>query len=671
MDKQQFILKERLKVLIGERNVKAGLFYTFNFDPKFFENYVMPLLIPNQQFVNNNIANNILWRRLYKDKKVPSVTVYCDLYAKSIENGPMLDYKVIGVNMPSVGKNKGNFHPKHSFILIENADGEDSLIIISGSNNLTQGGWCENIECISEHVLTNKKHFPEVFKKEIKNFIENINFGYTGSFTDAERIIIAYLNKLGSTRDQNFQFYNSFQRPFRSFLEENVFTDPSIKEVEVFSPFFCGDTSLIEYFKEKALTIKIEAPFKNDYCLLDENVYKAYKEEGVKWYRQEDESRNAHSKVYRFYGAVKAYTIIGSVNLTKPAWEGKPEKLAHIYNIESAILYIHQYEKKQPLLKDEIKDEHLRFINTELSLENSFEERVNAPDIEFTINWSTKTIKWRGALKTTCILYLTEDVQIVLNERKELLLNELNHAKEILNALARQTVLKVIEKVNERCLTHYYYSNQEGFDQKPLEYRLSATDIIDVWELLGKEDQVLNEWLISRLEVFTDRAQDESGRIIENVSAPKSLLNEMARHLYGLIKLEQFLFNENTWNKPNYQKEAHYNELRYYLTNENLDTLKSYLTDIEKRYNDNELLGGYYWLLLSVILTNIYEAKPLQKMIRDFGSDDRDKKAFRNLIQRMITEITEKLQELEKVISIDRKKLLWAKNIILSDYELA
>jgi HKD family nuclease len=670
MHKEQFILKERLKALIAERKVKAALFYTFNFDPKFFENYVMPLLVPDQQFINNNIANNILWRRLYKDDKVPPVTVYCDLYAKSIDNGPMLDYKVISVNMPSVGKNKGNFHPKHSFVLIENEGGEDSLIIISGSNNLTQGGWCENIECISEHVLTNKKHFPENFKKEMRNFIENI-LTYAKNLTAAEDLIIAYLNKQGHTRDQHFQFYNSFQNSFRNFLDENVFFDPGIKEVEIFSPFFCKNASLIEHFKEKGLTIKIEAPFKNNYCLLEEAVYKTYKKAGVKWYRQGDESRNTHSKVYRFYGADKTYTIVGSVNLTTPAWAGVPEKIVSIYNIESAILYIDHYEKKQPLLKNEIKDEQLRFINAELSLENTFEERVNAPDIEFTINWSAKTLKWKAALKTTCILYITEDVQIVLNETKELLLSELKHAKQILNALARQTVLKVIEKVNETCLIHYYYPNQEGFDQKPLEYRLSATDIIDIWELLGKEDQELNAWLVSRLEVFTDIAQDESGRIIEKISESKNLLNEMARHLYGLVKLEQFLFNDSIWNKANYQKQAHYNELRYYLTNENVDTLKSYLKDIEKLYHDNHLLGGYYWILLSVIHTNIYEAKWLQRMIRDFGADDKDKKSFRALIQDISMEIIEKIQAVENVINIDRKKLMWAKNTLLSNYELA
>ena len=165
MNNREHILKNRLRDLIAGRKVTAALFYTFNFDPKFFENYVMPLLVPQQTFINNSITNNILWRKLYKDNLVPPVTVYFDQDAKSIDNGPFLDYKLVPVNMPMVGKNKGNFHPKHSFILVENEDRSTELIIITGSNNITQGGWCENIECISEHVLINGKEFPNEFRK--------------------------------------------------------------------------------------------------------------------------------------------------------------------------------------------------------------------------------------------------------------------------------------------------------------------------------------------------------------------------------------------------------------------------------------------------------------------------------------------------------------------------
>jgi hypothetical protein len=36
-------LKQQLKDLIAGREVKAAVFYTFNFRPRFFENYQAPL----------------------------------------------------------------------------------------------------------------------------------------------------------------------------------------------------------------------------------------------------------------------------------------------------------------------------------------------------------------------------------------------------------------------------------------------------------------------------------------------------------------------------------------------------------------------------------------------------------------------------------------------------
>ncbi len=305
MNIEPLILKERLKLLIGNSKVKAALFYTFNFDPKFFENYIMPLLVPEQPFINNNIANNIIWRKLYKDSKVPTITVYYDQNAKSLDNAPMLDYKLVAVSMPSVGKNKGNFHPKHSFILTEN-ENDTSLIVITGSNNITQGGWCENTECISEHVLVNKVFYPYALVIPFKKFIRNINYYFANNYlTEAEIYILDSLNKKGLTNESRYVLYDSYQGSFLQFLEGNVFIDPTVNEVEIISPYFKPDTSLIAHFQKHGLTIKIEMPISGDYCVIKEDVYVTYSSAGVKWYLPADSLRNGHSKVYRFYGLNK------------------------------------------------------------------------------------------------------------------------------------------------------------------------------------------------------------------------------------------------------------------------------------------------------------------------------------------------------------------------------
>ena len=77
---------------------------------------------------------------------------------------------------------------------------------------------------------------------------------------------------------------------------------------------------------------------------------------------------------------------------------------------------------------------------------------------------------------------------------------------------------------------------QIGFECRPIEYRLSTNEIIDGWELLGTDNNDLNDWLTTRLETLIDLAQDESGKLIDTHQISKSLLNEMARYFYGLSK---------------------------------------------------------------------------------------------------------------------------------------
>lgn len=663
MHNEPAILKERLKLLIGDRKVRAALFYTFNFDPKFFENYVMPLLVPEQQFINNSIANNILWRKLYKDGKIPPITVYYDQYGKSPDSAPMLDYHLVAVNMPSVGKNKGNFHPKHSFILIEGAS-SDSLIVITGSNNITQGGWCENVECISEYVLENKVNYPDTLVKALRSFIYNTQQNFALKQNNiAEGLIIKYLSKIGYTGHKGIVYYNSFQESFYKFLQGNIFDiDPTINEIEIISPYFKPDTTLIKHLQNHDLEIKIEMPVMGDYCLVKEKIYNDYKSAGVRWYEASDPVRTVHSKVYRFYGEKKVYTIIGSVNFTGPGWAGVPEIKNTVYNIESALLYIEANANSKKLLRKEILNRPLKFIGLENDLENKFEERINSPDIEFVIDWATQTIKWTK-VKEVCRLYLTEDCQISLNNGKDVFIKNLPHSKEILDSIVRNPIFKVIETLPTEERIHYYYPNQIRFDQKPIEYRFSAGDIIEVWELLGTGDELLSEWITNRVEILAEFAEDESGRLVNEISESKNLLNEMARHLFGLIQLERFLFREQIWKYTVAQKTGHFHNLRYYLIHDNVDTLTSYLKDIEKMHIDKKLPGGYYWLLLMIIKEKIYKCKDLTGIIKSFAPLDADKKELKTAIEKNIASLETSLSILESTIDIQPKKLSWAKTL--------
>ncbi len=661
-------LKERLVDQINGRRVIAALFYTFNFDPKFFENYVMPILVPSQTFINNSIANNILWRKLYKDNAVPAITVYFDQDAKSTDNGPYLDYKLVAVSMPMVGKNKGNFHPKHSFILVENTGAENELIVITGSNNITQSGWCENIECISEKMLINGKEFPRELRKSIKSFIEATYRNYGKLWTIAEDKIFSYLNKIGYTNEREIYLFNSFQGDFQNFIDLNILNDDSIHTLEICSPYFKNTPDLLKLIGDKKIKIKIQAPFRNGYCFLDQNVYDSYKQQGVKWYYQADESRNNHSKVYRFYGSTKTYTIIGSVNLTAPAWNGFAAKPKQIFNIESALLYVQKVDTQNYILKKEIKEE-LKFSNGATTSEE-WHERYEVPDIQFVIDWSTKNLSWKNASKNKCILEIFNQ-KFDLNSSKSVDLSALKNAHLVIESIARKPLLKVIETMEKTEREHYYYANQIGFEKRPLEFRFSSTDIIDAWELLGNESSELNDWLVNRLEQVTDIMQDESGILISDQTVEKSLLNEMARHFYGLVKLEQFLYDDSVLNKSKPQKASHFKNFKYYLTYDNIDTLFSYYREVYRLKHDGKILSVYYWLLLNILVNNFYGATNLKKFLKQINVEDLEKDSdILKSIEEIRNEIEIEIEMVGKTLNVDKRKMKWALSILNTDHEL-
>ncbi len=670
MNKDPEILIQRLSKLINGRQIKAALFYTFNFDPRFFENYIMPVLVQNDNFTGNAIANNILWRRLYKDDKVPPITVYYDDQVKSLDAGPMLNYNLIGVSVPNGGSSKGNFHCKHSFILVGDKE-DESLIIFTGSNNITQNGWCENEEAVIDIELKNGKFYPEDLVNEFNNFIVYVNENFGAKVTPSESAILEYLNKRGKTNHKNFDlvYYNSFQGTFSEFITENIIDNSDIKCVEVISPYFKRDEELVKYFLENKLEVRIQAPYKHGYCLLSEDVYKSYSKAGVKWFKQIDDTRSSHSKVYRFISSEKLYTVIGSVNFTGPAWRGFQERAKEISNIESAILIVENVGAPKKYFH---KDNEITTPPTKYILNGEAEEFINTryhiPEISFVIDWTSKTLKWLIKSKNRCMLNLGDDIVLDLSLSKEVQLTKLQHGNEILEAIARCPILEVNEYLENDKRVHFYYLNQIGFEQRPLEFRLTVNDILDTWSLLSSDNQLVQDWLINRLEQYTDLAQDASGIIISKINERKSLLNEMARHFYGLVKLEQFLTNEIVWKQNLSLQAEHGNNIAYYLLHDNVDTLVSYIKDVSNMYDQGKMPGGYYWLILQILRIKFYDCDLLRKMTRKFVTIKA--KGIMDQISEQSNILKLKTVELEQAMSIDKKKLKWAETIVNSDYEL-
>ena len=67
------------------------------------------------------------------------------------------------------------FHPKHSFILLQGNTQKDlDLLVFVGSNNLSEAGWCSNLEGVNFIRLKNGVNYPRKFKDAFRYFLKDV-----------------------------------------------------------------------------------------------------------------------------------------------------------------------------------------------------------------------------------------------------------------------------------------------------------------------------------------------------------------------------------------------------------------------------------------------------------------------------------------------------------------
>src|SRR5947207_6342842 len=129
------------------RRLRSAVFLTFQLDPGFFEQEVLPVLLG---IPLSHAAPVRLVQLEDALRDLPGeIAVYYD--ANGLVAGDSGSAKLDVRRIP-VQHRTGIFHPKNVFLLVEAEDGDDeghraqTLIIASLSANLTRSGWWENVE---------------------------------------------------------------------------------------------------------------------------------------------------------------------------------------------------------------------------------------------------------------------------------------------------------------------------------------------------------------------------------------------------------------------------------------------------------------------------------------------------------------------------------------------
>jgi hypothetical protein len=337
------VLSDQFQERMQGRRLRAAVFVTYQFEPGFFEQEVLPVLL------DVPLSHAVAIRLVQLEEALRSVegeiSVYYD--ANGLMRGDEGSAK-LDVRRVPVQHRHGIFHAKNVFLLVE-AEEEDeeghrpqTLIVASLSANLTRSGWWENVEgCHIEEIGEGEK---TRLKDDLASFLE-----FLRNKTEAQtkhlgvRELLAFLRRVDSRmqKSSSGQLHTHFYRGTESlpdFLEQVAGSAIRGAYLEIISPYFDdADTSnpletLIERFQPKEVRVSLPRSIGGEVTCRP-TLYEAVRRLPlVAWGRLPKElvrlgkgadagERRVHAKVYRFFtqSPKREVCFISSANLTRAA----------------------------------------------------------------------------------------------------------------------------------------------------------------------------------------------------------------------------------------------------------------------------------------------------------------------------------------------------------------
>lgn len=342
-------ISDGFRAQIGERErVIAAVFTTYRFEPEFFEQEIIPLMLDQGlAYSSDQRIKSIQVREALSDAGLPVEVFYdLDLFRQQGTVSPSMEYLHHGIR-----GERSAFHAKLVFLLLEDVDsGYQSLCVGASSANLSIAGWWENIECQHwervESGWTSRRFLnqlradidwlaerrkgvaddPDQALPLIRAFLESCR-GYNGAAT------VSYygLSSLALAQQRR----PAFMRFLRDALAEQS-PHYSNWTLEIISPYFAespGFEGHVHFFNDLGVQeIHIFLP-ENDQgeALCNRDYYERLAQtDGIHWASWSPEvskrlglkvpvNRTTHAKIYHLYNGVQSWVFIGSVNFTHRA----------------------------------------------------------------------------------------------------------------------------------------------------------------------------------------------------------------------------------------------------------------------------------------------------------------------------------------------------------------
>lgn len=576
MDNAQ--ISQYLEERLGGRPVKAAVFTTYTFDPAFFELEVVPLLLPeNSSFSIDERVKQFQVRESLREAELP-IDVFYDqnIFRIQGESSPGMEYGCHGVS-------EGNraFHPKLSFLLVDNgAEESDSLLISAGSNNLTKAGWWDNIECQHWEEIGQRNgrgEFLQALRRDLdylqgKQILRSGN----GAVAKIQRFLASCV---GDTEAPPVHYFGlSSTTRFLEFLSEEVSQLKEPMELEIISPFFADDSrnSLHEAFGRLGVSnVRLLLPRDDKQEALCDLDYLAHIDSldniaWADWVKStadplgvgKEPHRELHAKIFNFIGVDRAFTFVGSVNFTYKALNE---------NVEAGFLVATDPEPLLEIIFDDLPDVSQRSLDQAPGRLDQETEGVT-PQISLTFDWLTKTL--RGAVDFESPIEIDligpdgASNAAVTGWRLSNVVSDYTGSTEALEkALANGSLILVSGRVcdsGELIVPHRVLLQQTHWSHKPQPEltTLSPQQILAIYAGMSPERRqlLLTDARVKRLFELGERGETS---LIEEAPLENEFFSEYAELFHAFRMLRRDLSNEQSTPKKQ----------DYYLTGTGVDSL--------------------------------------------------------------------------------------------------
>ena len=606
-------------------SVSAAAFATYTFDPEFFELEVVPLLLPaNVQYSTDARVKQIQVRERLRESGL-RIEVFFDrkICFRECAASPGMEYLFHGIHA-----GHSAFHPKVAFILAEDGNGETRLFVGAGSNNLTRGGWWDNIEC---------SHWEELRRDAapqqlVERFLEDVRWlagmsggereltdGGSGSALDKiegfltachardETTPIAYyaMNRSDSGKDSD-SFPEFIARQAQAHLTGRDWT------LEIVSPFFSNDprSALHELFLPPNLEVErihLLLPIDEDDNALCQKEYYEHIEvqERVHWARWRDDTakrlgvgsaphRRLHAKLYHFCNGREAWAFVGSVNFSRKAMRDNNEAgfWVPLDTAEPLLEPLHAASVREYACPSEVCPGN----------EQTCTEIGVLPCVSLAFNWR------EGRLQGVCEAGASYRINILGAEKRPIVEQftvsetpaiwdgDLTDLRKLLSTGSLVKISGANTQNDEPFPEHTVMLLQTGWSHKPLDNpALSPAQILAIFASLSPERR---EFMVYRELVRKFVLSGEPGdlTIAGDVTDVRQFFCEYAEIFHAFRKLRKRLTDA--------QESGDTNRVDYYLTGTGMDSLRTLLDQLDN--SDTELEGVTKYLVL-LCAREIYE----------------------------------------------------------------